>query len=151
MKKLITFILCLAPWVASSLIPIDYNFYDNLKKPFFTPPPIFYTIAWSIIYILIAISIYQIITTYKNKTPNSYKLTLIINYIANQSFQIMFFLLKNTFLGFVSCIITFISALFLYQETFNLKEKSTKFLDPYILLSLFATILSFTIYVLNTL
>lgn len=151
MKKLITFILCLVPWFASSLIPVDYSFYNNIRKPFFAPPSIFYIIVWTITYLLIAISIYQIVTTYKKKTPISYKITLLINYLSNQSFQIVFFLLKNTFLGFVSCIATFISALFLYQETFNLKEKSTKFLDPYILLSLFATILSFTIYVLNTL
>ncbi len=150
MKKIVTFLLILLPWYISSLLPIDYNYYKELNLPFFAPPNFFYIIAWTITYIGIAISIYQVITSYKLKDiPLSYKITLLINYLCNQSFQIFFFILKNNFLGFISCISTFISTLFLYQETNNLKEKSTKYLNPYILLSLFATILSLTIYLMN--
>ena len=57
---------------------------------------------------------------------------------------------ENNFLAFVDCVAIFISCLFLYHETNNLREKSSKFLDPYVLLSLFASILSLTIYVMNT-
>lgn len=56
---------------------------------------------------------------------------------------------ENTFLGFFSSIGTFITCLFLYNETNDLDEKSTKYLDPYVLLGLFATVLSLTIYILN--
>ena len=109
-----------------------------------------YGIIWSIIYICISISIYQILNTYKIKDiPKSYKYTLLLNYIANQSFQPLFFLLKSPFLGFVSCILTFITSLFLYKEVKDLKEKSAKYLIPYILFSLFAVILSLSIYLLN--
>lgn len=151
MKKILIFIICLIPWYLSSFIKVDYNYYNSLSLPFFTPPPIFFPIIWTITYISIAISIYLIVTEINIKDiPKSYKLTLLINYLANQSFQVTFFLLKNLFLGFISSLIAFISVLFLYQETSYLKEKSTKFLDLYVLLSLFATILSLTIYVLNT-
>lgn len=151
-KNILLFILCLFPWFISSFIPVDYSYYDTIKLPFFAPPNAFYVIAWSIIYICIAISIYMVITSYKLKDiPTSYKVVLLINYLFNQSFTPLFFGLHNNFLGFISCLGTFISTLFLYQETSNLKEKSTKFLNPYVLLSLFATILSLTIYVINTL
>lgn len=150
MKKFITFLLILLPWYLSSLVPIDKAYYNSLSLPFFTPPPIFYGIAWTITYIGIAISIYQIVTTYKLKEiPKSYKYTLLINYLCNQSFQVVFFLLKNRFLGFISCLATFVTALFLYKETSDLKEKSTKYLNFYVLLSLFATFLSLVIYLLN--
>ena len=150
MKKFITFLLILLPWYLSSLVPIDKAYYNSLSLPFFTPPPIFYGIAWTIAYIGIAISIYQIVTTYKLKEiPKSYKYTLLINYLCNQSFQVVFFLLKNRFLGFISCLATFVTALFLYKETSDLKEKSTKYLNFYVLLSLFATFLSLVIYLLN--
>lgn len=150
LKKILTFIIILLPWFLSSLLPVNYNYYKSLNLPFFTPPNIFYIIAWTITYICIAISIYQILQNYKLKSiPKSYKLTLIINYTANQSFQLVFFILKNNFLGFLSCIITFLSTLFLTQETNEIKEKSTKFLYPYVLLSLFATFLSLSIYLLN--
>ncbi len=134
------------PWFITSLIKIDYSYYDSIRLPFFSPPRIFYPVAWTVNYILISISIYQILSIEKNK---KYLKILLLNYLCNQSFQITFFLLKNQFLGFVSCITTFITTLFLYQETESINEKSTKYLDPYVLLSLFATILSLTIYVLN--
>lgn len=150
MKAFFKFIIILLPWFLSSLIPIDKEFYNSLTLPFFTPPQMAYGIIWSIIYICISISIYQILNTYKIKDiPKSYKYTLLLNYIANQSFQPLFFLLKSPFLGFVSCILTFITSLFLYKETKDLKEKSAKYLIPYILFSLFAIILSLSIYLLN--
>ncbi len=152
LKNFFLFIICLLPWFISSLIPIDLNFYQSLKLPFFTPPTIFYSIAWTITYIGIAISIYTLIQkiSWKN-IPRSYKKTLAINYLFNQLFTVVFFILHSTFLGFVSSLGTLISCLFLYEETSNLEEKSTKYLNPYVLLSLFATILSLTIYLINTL
>lgn len=151
MKKIFLFILCLIPWFLSSLIPINLEYYYSLKLPFFTPPPIFYGIAWTITYIGIAISVSMLIREFSWKgLPNSYKKTLFINYIFNQLFTVVFFYLQNSFLGFISSLGTFVSCLFLYEETSNLNEKSTKYLNPYVLLSLFATILSLTIYIINT-
>lgn len=150
LKKTFTFLLILLPWFLSSLLPIDYNYYKTIKLPFFAPNNMFYIIAWTITYISISISIYQILKENGLKKINkSYKITLLINYLANQSFQLVFFIIKNNFLGFISCITTFLSTLFLIEETNNIRKKSTKFLYPYILLSLFATILSLSIYLLN--
>ena len=150
-KNFFIFLICLIPWFLTSLLPVDYNFYDTIDLPFFAPPNIFYAIAWTITYICIAISIYKIVINYKwNNIPKEYKRTLLVNYLFNQSFTIVFFLLKNLFLGFVSCLVTFISTLYLYEETNELDKKSTKYLNPYVLLSLFATILSLTIYIINS-
>ena len=71
LKKIIIYVLCLAPWFISTLIPLDYNYLYEIKTPFFTPPKLFYPIAWSIIYILISITIYNVITTYKKDSPNT--------------------------------------------------------------------------------
>ena len=150
LKKFLIFILCLFPWFLASLIPVDYNYYKEIILPWFAPPTIFYSIAWTIVYILIAISMTQIIYSYKFKEiPLSYKITLVINYLFNQSYTLVFFGLKNNFLGFISCLGTFISCLFLINETYNLKEKTAKLLIPYSFLSIFAVVLSFTIYILN--
>lgn len=152
LKKIFIFLLSFLPWTFSSFIPVHYGYFKELQLPFFTPPTIFYPIAWTLVYLFIAFSITIIIDTYGfKKIPLSYKITLLINYLFNQSFTLVFFGLHNTFLGFISCLGTFVSCLFLYQETYELKEKSTKLLDPYVLLSLFATILSLTIYLMNTL
>ena len=149
-KKIFLFLVCLLPWFLNNIIKVDYNYFNKIKTPFFTPPRLFYPIAWTIIYILIAITIYKIITSYKLKDiPISYKITLLINYIFNQSYTLLFFGLKNNFLGFISCLGTFLSCLFLIEETSLLNNKISKLLNPYLLLSLFATILSISIYLLN--
>ena len=149
-KKLFTYLVCLIPWFFTSLLKIDYNYLKEIKTPFFTPPNYFYAISWSIIYLLTAYTIYKIVTSYKLKEiPKSYKITLLINYLLNQSFTIVFFLLKNNFLGFFSCVGTLLSTLFLYEETSLLQSKKKYFLIPYIALSIFATILSLTIFLLN--
>ena len=149
-KKFTIFIICLLPWFLNNIIKVDYNFYKEIKLPFFAPPTIFYGIAWTIIYILISITVYHIITSYKFKDiPKTYKIVLLINYISNQSYTLVFFGLKSLFLGFVSCLITFITSLFLYEETALLQSKKANLLSPYILLSLFATILSLTILLMN--
>lgn len=150
LKKIIIFILLLLPWFLSAIFPVDYKYYETLNLPFFAPPNAFYGIAWTTVYILTTLSIISILNSYKFKDiPLSYKITLLINYLFNQSYILVGFGLKNNFLGFVSCLGTFISCLFLVVENKELKEKSTKYLIPYVLLSLFATILSFTIFVMN--
>ena len=149
-KKIFKFLICLLPWFVTYLIPLDYNYLKVIKTPAFTPPSLFYPIAWTIIYILIAITIYQILNLYKFKDlHNKYKLTLLVNYIFNQSFTLLFFGLKNNFLGFIACLGTLLSSLFLYDETALIKNKVSKLLYPYIILSIFATILSLSIYLLN--
>ena len=150
LKKILIYILCLAPWFIINIIPLNYNYFNEIKTPFFTPPKLFYPIAWTIIYILISITIYSIVTSYKFKEiPKSYKITLLINYLFNQSYTLVFFGLKNQFLGFISCLGTLLSTLFLYEETSLLETKKKYLLIPYILLSMFATILSATIFLIN--
>lgn len=150
LKKYLTFILCLAPWFLNNVLSINYNYFNEIKLPFFAPPPLFYSISWTIIYILTAITIYNVFISYKFKEiPKSYKIALITNYLFNQSFIFLFFLLKDPFLGLISSIGTFISSLFLYEETSLLQSKGSTLLIPYIALSIFATILSLTIYLLN--
>ena len=150
MKKIIIFLCCLLPWFLNNIIPVDYEYYNKIVKPFFAPPRLFYPIAWTIVYILISITIYTIIKYSKLKDlPKNYKITLILNYIFNQSYTLLFFGLHNNFLGFISCLASFLSTLFLYEETSLLNNKISKLLYPYIILSLFATILSLSIYLLN--
>ena len=149
--KIFKFLLLLLPWFFSSLFKYDYNFYNEINLPFFAPKPLFYQIAWPLIYIFISISIYKILNDNKYKDlPFSYKITLLINYIFNQSYPYVFFNAKNIFYSFIITIGTFISLLFFHNETESINQKNAKYLIPYILLSLFAVILSFSIIILNS-
>lgn len=145
-KKILTFILYLLPWfIGALLFPTDKFYYTNLDKPFFAPPPIIFGIIWPILYLLITISIYKVL----NKSNNNYKASLIVNYISNQLFSLFFFTLKNNSLALIDTIIVLISSIYLYRETKKIDNKSTKYLIPYILWNIFATILITSIFIMN--
>ena len=144
-KNLIKYILILLPWFLSSIIVRDYSYYKNISLPSFAPPSWAFPIAWSIIYILLAYSIYKVI----KDSNKSYKITLLINYVLNQFFVISFFLIKDNFISFINTLAVLISTLFLYYETNEIDKKKSKFIIPYIIWDIFATILSLGIVFLN--
>ena len=150
MKKILKFILILLPWfIGGVLFRSDTIFYKSLNKPVFAPPSILFPIVWTILYLLIAISIYLILKNNKLKDIPSYTKTLIINYFSNQIFSFLFFTLKSPFLALIDTFIVFISSLFLYYESKELNKISAKLLIPYIIWNVFATILIISIFFMN--
>lgn len=123
------------------------SFYNNLNQPFFAPPPWLFAVVWPILYFLIALSIYIIYTRFG--FTQKYKITLILNYIFNQSFTLLFFNLESIILGFISTILTLITAILLFKETYSINKKTSYLLIPYIIWLIFASILSFSILILN--
>lgn len=150
MKKIFKFLLCLLPWFLSSLIfKSDTIFYKSINKPVFAPPAILFPIVWTILYILIAISIFLIYkdNNYKN-TPN-YNKALLTNYFSNQVFSFLFFTIKSPFLALIDTVIVLISSLFLYYESKELNKTSSLLLIPYIIWNIFASILITSVFFLN--
>lgn len=146
LKNFFIYLIFLLPWFIGGLIfKIDTNYYNDLTKPFFAPPPILFGIIWPILYILISYSIYKI---WFKSTPN-YRIYLFINYLSNQLYTFCFFILKNNLLSLIDTIIVLISSIYLYKETKNIDSKYSKYLIPYILWNIFATILSLSILILN--
>lgn len=150
MKKIFVFIICLLPWFLSGILFSSYtDFFDTLNLPWFALPKSLYGIVWTILYILIAISIYKIYQKYNFKDIKGYNQALFSNYLFNQLYLFFMFFLKNPFLGFVDSVAILITSLFLYYETKELDDSSSKFLLPYVLFNLYATILSITVYFMN--
>lgn len=150
MKKILKFLIILIPWFLGGLLfRSDVIFYKSLNKPVFAPPSILFPIIWTILYILIAISIYLILKNNKLKDIPNYSKTLLINYFSNQAFSFLFFTLKSPFLALIDTFIVFISSLFLYYESKQLNKLSTKLLIPYIIWNIFALILIIFIFFMN--
>lgn len=149
MKNIFIYIILLIPWSVSTLLFNNCtSYFDTLNLPFFALPKQLYGIAWGILYILIAYSVYLVIKEikFKNKT---YNWILILNYIFNQLYLGVFFCLKSPLLGLIDILAILITGLFLYVETKNINEKASKFLIPYLIFTTYATILSLFIYFLN--
>ena len=150
MKKIFKFLIFLFPWFISSfLFRSDTIFYKSLNKPSFAPPSILFPIVWTILYTLIAISIYIIYKDNKLKDIPSYNKTLLINYFSNQIFSFLFFTLKSPFLALIDTFIVLISSLFLYYESKELNKVSAKLLIPYLIWNIFATILIIFVFFMN--
>lgn len=147
MKKFFIFLLSFIPWFLSSLFMSNTTFYKSLELPIFAPPSWLFAVVWPILYFLIAFSIYIVYTRFG--FSDKYKYTLILNYIFNQSFTLLFFNLENIILGAISTILTLITAILLYKETNELNKKTSYLLIPYILWLIFASILSISILFLN--
>ena len=139
MKKVLKFILFLLPWLISGLLfKVDFKYYDMLIG-----------IIWIIIYLLITISLYKISKTEKIVGNNDLFYVLITNYLANQLFLYGFFNLKSPFLGFILTTITMVSSIFLFLEIKKLNKNASYYLIPYIVYSIYALILSLSIYIMN--
>ena len=147
-KKIIRFLILLLPWFISSIIfRVDTSYYKSLRLPFFAPPSILFPIVWTVLYILITISVY--IISYRNDIDSNYKITLLINYLSNQLYTLFFFIIKDNFLALCDALTVFISSLYLYLESKKYDNRSGNLLIFYIIWNLFATILSISIFILN--
>lgn len=150
MKNVFYFIISLLPWFISGLLFSSYiGFFDILNLPWFALPKNLYGITWTILYILIAISISKIYKNNDKKYIKGYNQALTSNYIFNQLYLFFMFFLKNPFLGFVDSVAILITGLFLYYETKELDENASKYLLPYVIFNLYAAILSLSIYFMN--
>ncbi len=150
MKNILKFLFIFALWVVPVMFfNFDMAYYNSLNLPFFTPDPFVFSIVWTIIYFLISINIYMITNNFNLNDIKEYRNSLIINYIFNMLFTFFFITLKSPFLAFVDTIIVFLSTLFLYYESKSLDSKSSIYLIPYVIWSMFAVLLSVSIYFLN--
>ena len=150
MKRVLRFLLILIPWfIGGILFRSDSIYYKSLNKPFFAPPGFLFGIIWPILYILIAASIYKIFKNNSFSETHEYNKSLIINYFSNQVFSFLFFIIKSPFLALIDTLIVLISSLFLYCETKELDENASKYLIPYIVWNIFASILIISIFFMN--
>lgn len=150
MKKVFMFLLFFLPWLISGLVfRVNFEYYNMLELPSFTLSPKVISICWIFIYVLIAISIYLVSSKCNILKTSDYFYVLVTNYLANQLFLYVFFNLMSPLFGFIMTTITFVSSVFLFLETRKLNKKASYFLILYQLYSLYAFILSLTIYIMN--
>ena len=150
MKKILSFIFILLIWLLSSLIfKYDPVYYELLKTPAFVINPTLNSIIWIIMYFTITTSI--IIVKQKRNIigNNDYFFVLIINYLSNMFFPLMFYNLKSPFLGFIINIIILISTFYLLLESKKIDKRSFYILIPYFIYTVYLFIVSLSIWIMN--
>lgn len=128
-----------------SAIPTWYLY---LTKPFFSPPNWVFGPVWTILYAMIGISAFLIYESKKNnrKALKVFAIQMALNFIWTP----MFFGLKDLSLAFVVIIAMWYYIFLTIKEFAKINKTASYLLYPYLAWVSFASLLNFSIWILNT-
>lgn len=121
---------------------------NNLIKPGFAPPNILFPIVWTILYILMGYSsylIYNSMSEHKTTCLIIYGLNLFLNFM----WPIIFFNLQARLFAFLFIILLDIVVGYMIYCFYGISKKAGLLNIPYLIWLIFATILNFSVYILN--
>lgn len=131
-----------------SLLGSPMKNFDTIIKPFFTPPEIVFPIVWIILFTLMGVSSYLI---FESKSP--YKKTALTIYgiqlILNSLWNLFFFNLKWFLFSFILVLVIIILVIIMIYYFEKINKTAAILQVPYLLWLIFASILTFNIYLLN--
>ena len=125
------------------------NWYDNLKKSPLTPPPIYFSIVWTIIYITIFISLVLVMRNLINEDMVSTIVIFSIKMLLNILWVHVFFTKKNLPLSFIIIILLDIFTFMTIINFYRVNKVAGFLLIPNMLWILFATYLNYYIVMNN--
>ena len=123
---------------------MDYN---SLIQPKLAPPAILFPIVWTILYFLMGLS-YAIITIYSD-LDSDVKTIYYSQLIVNLIWPIIFFFIKNRLLALIWIILLLILITIMIVKFYKKNKVASLIQIPYLLWTIFATYLNFSIYLLN--
>lgn len=156
MQKLPKFIISIIiPFIAAAIgsfftAPAVQTWYVTLQKPWFSPPNWVFAPAWTILYLLMGISLYLVWAKGWNKKAVRIGMTVFFIQLAlNALWSVIFFGLQEPFYAFVEIIFLWFSIYLTMLLFSNVSRKAAYFLVPYILWVSFAVVLNYFIFILN--
>jgi translocator protein len=151
MKKIFKLLISLfIPFLASLMGSLFTgsvsSWYVTLIKPSFNPPSWLFGPVWTLLYLLMGISLYLIwIDKYRKTAFIMYGFQLFLNIL----WSVLFFGLHQPGLAFIEIIILWIAVLITIIHFYKINKVAAYLLIPYILWVSFAVVLNFAIYMLN--
>ena len=132
----IVIIVCISFAAAGSMLGGDSlkNWYPTLKKPRFQIPIVWFALVGFVVYIIDAVIFYRLIAFLQNPQGKVVSITALLMVMAlNECWNIAFFRLQNTLVGFLG-IIAFLAPLTMLQVAlFQYDSFSAVLLLPYCL------------------
>ncbi len=157
MKK--SFVIKPAPLIFQLILSVGGGFlvgmvtrnnemFDSLVKPPLSPPPIVFGIAWTIFYVLMAISASLILNSNKGRDSGVikiYYLQLAVNFI----WPILFFSFGFLTLSFIWILLLIALVGYMIYKFYGVNKTAAYLQIPYFLWLLFAAYLNLSFVVLN--
>ncbi len=135
--------------VSALLTAVNMKLFEEINKPPLSPPAWLFPVVWTILYVLMGIALYLVVTTKtrENKTPAiiSFGVQLFFNFF----WSIIFFNAQAYLFAFIWLLLLWV-AIVLNIYFFNkINSTSAKLLIPYLAWVTFAGYLNLGIYTLN--
>jgi len=151
LKLVTSIVLCQLAGFLGSLFtaPAIPTWYKTLKTPFFTPPNWIFSPVWISLFILMGISLFFV---WRKSGHPQFKPALIfffVQLILNIFWSVAFFGLKSPLLGLMDIVLLWIAILFMILNFFKVSKLAGALLIPYLLWVSFATLLNFSLWILN--
>ena len=151
LKKVLAYtipvLLCLAIGAIGSYIqtPALRSWYPTLEKSSLTPPAIVFPIAWTILYIMIGLSIGRLIVQGDMSIVRLWIFQLLINFL----WSVGFFALRSPLLGLITILILDVLVFAYTLSAFSSDKVAGWLFVPYMLWLVFATYLTGYIFLNN--
>ena len=151
-KYLSLFLILLITFIPSAIGGLVTSYfkepwYSLLNKPIFNPPDWVFGPVWTILYLMMTISIWLYWHS-KNKEMNTVYIYF-IHLVFNTTWSITFFVFHNMLLALVVLIILIAFIINLILKFRRVKKVSAYLMIPYLLWCCFALILNISLIILN--
>lgn len=125
------------------------DWYESLQKPALTPPNWVFGPVWTVLYIMIALSIFLFVKNHRAESGFGIYLLLALHLTSNFSWTALFFRMQSPGLALIDIVILDISLAFIVCYFWQINKIASILLWPYLLWVLFATYLNFAFYITN--
>lgn len=152
LKIIVSLLICFTAAALGNVFTISSipTWYAGLNKPPFNPPNYLFGPVWTILYILMAISLFLVWKKgLKDKKIKDAIKIFAIQLILNAIWSPVFFGARNLFLAFIIIVVMWIFILKTIRAFAKIDKISSYLLYPYLAWVSFASILNFSVWFLN--
>lgn len=150
-KLLISIIICQMAGVIGSVFttPQIGAWYVYLKKPLLSPPNWVFGPVWTLLFILMGVSLWFIWTAETKKIKKKAIIFFATQLVLNISWSFLFFGIQSPLLAFLGIICLWLAILFTILEFYKISKIASYLLIPYIVWVSFASYLNLFIWIIN--
>lgn len=125
------------------------GWYATIVKPSFNPPNLIFPIVWTLLYLLMGMSLFIVLQTPRSKPRKGAVTAFAIQLALNFLWSFVFFYFHQIGLSLVNIILLWLAILWMIYSFSRLSKFAAYLQVPYLLWVSFASVLNATIYLLN--
>lgn len=136
--------------VAGALTSQSMRVFSGLNQPSFAPPGWLFPVVWTILYLLMGLASYLVLTS--DASPKDIRRAMILyaaQLVVNFFWSLIFFNLGNYLFAFVWLLLLWVLVLLTTWQFSKCSKTAAYLMIPYILWITFAAFLNYMIYILN--